>query len=213
MSAIASNDQSAYWVARLEELKELENCATYTKLAASLGMRKQMLANVRRGEQELSVEAKLEVFRRLDFAIAESDYLRLFPPRIRVLIDEHIAKIFDPHDGNGFFDGFWVARLDDLKRKFGVRTDRALAKALSIPPSTISEVRAGNNSLSTVAKVRILDHLTYKAAVDLLLDLLPRRVKKRAKVYEGMRFVARGETCAEGLPDETSMKHATSVRP
>ena len=206
-----SSRETAYWVARLEELKEREHFATYTKLASSLGMRKQLLANVRRGEQELSVEAKLEVLRRLDFTITESDYLRLFPSRIRAAISRDIANIFEPHDGKEYFEGFWVARFDELKRKFGVKTDRALAKALSIAPSMISETRMGNNSLSTVAKVRILDKLAYRAAIDLLLDLLPRRIKRRAQVYETMRFVARGETCGSRQDCENKGEEPSST--
>lgn len=100
MPTTLSTDQTDYWVARLEELKAMDNCATYTRLAASLGMRKQALANVRRGQQELSVEAKLEVLRRLDCEITELDYLRLFPSGVRAMIGKGIARVYDPHDGN-----------------------------------------------------------------------------------------------------------------
>ena len=187
------NLSAAFWPKKLEELKKAKDFQTYGELATDLGMSKSALANVRSGRQELSVEMRLEVLKRLGGKVNEEDFANLFPPNARQSLESEMNRLFDPAKGHALEQDFWSRRIDELKYRFNVRHDCDLARSLSISPSVISAQRAGKDALSPVAKIRILDKLGYTAARSLLLDLLPPRVKKRLKSFDDLRFENRGE--------------------
>ena len=197
---IAVKQQSDYWIERLELLKRQDkDLDTYTKLADQLGMSIQGLVNVRRGSQELSVEAKLAVLAELNADVTQSDYVRIFPVGIRASMGDKLAEVYDPENGEELDDGFWGRCIDALKRKSGAKSDRALANSLSISTTMISEVRKGRNGLSTVAKIRILDTLGYTASRDLLLNLLPRRIGNRIRDFDNLRFAKRANERGQAI--------------
>ena len=187
-----SDQHTEYWGKLLDVLKQKQGISNYTRLADYLGLKKGSLSDLRRGRREMSVEIKLKVLQGLGGDIFQSDYENIFPASIRTSASTEIAKIYDPKEGKNLNEDFWIKRIDELKRLREVRSDRALAMSLSISPTMISEVRNGNDGLSTVAKIRILDTLAYTAAENLLLDLLPRRFKDRIKEFQKLRFITRG---------------------
>lgn len=182
------DSHAAFWPEKLEELKKAKGFRTYGDLATYLGMSKSGLANVRSGRQELSVELRLEVLKKLGGEVNEEDFANLFPINTRQSIDGEMDRLFDPDKGHALEQNFWARRIDELKYRFNVRHDNDLARSLSISPSVISAQRAGKDALSPVAKIKILDKLGYTAARSLLLDLLPPRVKKRLKRFDDLRF-------------------------
>ena len=188
------DDQEAYWISKLEDLKRQEGLDTYKEVAAALGMSKQGLANVRRGQQELSVDAKLKLLDLLGGRVAESDYVRLFPKKTRSEVSrKKIAKVFDPVNGKPLEANFWVEKIEEVKVLFDSNSDNELAKSLGISSTMISDERKGVGGLSTVAKFKILEALGYALARDGLLDLLPPRISKKLKDFDNLRFDSRGQ--------------------
>ena len=181
-----------YWLARLDELKSRLGIATYAGLARHLGMSKQGLAHVRAGRQDLSVETKLAVLSQLGGEVSDEAFEGLFPHKTRREVGGKVTGIFDPEDGEQYDDGFWVARIEQIKEKMDVNSDYELARALSISPTMLSNQRAGKDGLSSVAKIKILDKLGYAVARDALVSLLPPRIRKKFVDFDNLRFVGSG---------------------
>ncbi len=186
-------DHYEFWDEKLERVKAKLGIETYAGLARHLRMSKQGLAHVRAGRQELSAKAKLIVLTELGGDVSEADFEGLLPYKTRSEVGDKVKNIFDPDRKHDFGEDFWVKRINQLQAVQKGVSDYELARSLSISPTMISEQRKGNDGLSSVAKIRILDTLGYTVARDALISLLPPRIRKRIVDFDKLRFVARGD--------------------
>jgi transcriptional regulator with XRE-family HTH domain len=92
----------------------------------------------------------------------------------------------------------WVEKFDELKKKLGLSSDAALARALGVTPQYLSDVRKGGKPASPLLKFRVLDKLAHTWTEAAALDLLPDEV--RALVREKLRVFKSGSKEATELP-------------
>lgn len=70
-------------------------------------------------------------------------------------------------------DDEWLARLDQLKERFGMESEVVLATSVGISPAMLGHVRAGRRPLPLSARIRLVDKLGYEFTREWFLAILP----------------------------------------
>ncbi|MEF1339606.1 helix-turn-helix transcriptional regulator [Vibrio rotiferianus] len=73
----------------------------------------------------------------------------------------------------------WNERLDKLKEKWGLPSDRALAKVMGLSQAAIQKIRTGKNEPSALTKLMIMDRLGFTAAKEMLTEIMPEEQRKQ----------------------------------
>lgn len=82
----------------------------------------------------------------------------------------------------------WLSRLDQVKARAALTTDKQLANHLGISPQFLSNVKKGI-PFSPQLKVRIMDRLGYQLGRDALLMLLPSDVANLIREIDQQRSI------------------------
>lgn len=73
----------------------------------------------------------------------------------------------------------WNERLDKIKEKWDLPSDRALAKVMGISQAAIQKIRKGKNEPSALTKLMIMDRLGFTAAREMLTEIMPAEQRKK----------------------------------
>ncbi len=73
----------------------------------------------------------------------------------------------------------WNERLDKIKEKWDLPSDRALAKVMGISQAAIQKIRTGKNEPSALTKLMIMDRLGFTAAREMLTEIMPEEQRKK----------------------------------
>jgi hypothetical protein len=145
----------------LDKLKECFGFQTDVEVAAFLGITKDSVSLVRRGETGLSIAQRLKIMDRLESVQAKDFIARMSPEnlvaRLVSLRDggaEHLCKKSVQGEGNG--QPIDVALLDLFKGQFNFRTDKLLAEYLGIKSNTLATVRGNKSRLGPLPRLRML---------------------------------------------------------
>jgi len=145
----------------LDKLKKCFGLQTDVEVAAFLGITKDSVSLVRRGETGLSIAQRLKIMDRLESVQAKDFITRMshenLVARLVSLRDggaEHLSNKSVQGEGNA--QPIDVALIDLFKRQFNFRTDKLLAEYLGIKSNTLATVRANKSGLGPLPRLRML---------------------------------------------------------
>lgn len=75
----------------------------------------------------------------------------------------------------------WIKRVDQLKEKHDLKSDRQAAKYLNISQQALNKIRRGENEMGVATKLRLLDQLGFTNLRDAILEILPDETGEQIK--------------------------------
>lgn len=178
--------------ALLDKLKEGFGYLTDVELAGFLGITKDSVSVIRRGENGLSNAQRIKVMDRLESIRVRDLVMRMAPENLAVRIKElsqnGASKLALNSLEKGEANPTDIELIDLFKTHFGYKSDQLLADFLGVKRNTISMVRSGKSRLGPLPRLRMLKQIDVEDVTDIergiesseyLINLIDEHIKMK----------------------------------